>query len=233
LSPEGIDFLLSQYFVLDELQYHHDEEVLVPAPVTALRGHAQDRSLWESLIRILLRIRVNLHGPVPRKGQDFSVCFHCNPAGYGTALDELFRYERTEPFDADEDAADWLQVLESEGRNVRTYFGIEQDLHAGQMHLTMGSGWYHKSQYSRRLIFDFENGLSVTCDWWIDPSSSIAEVLEKFRYLVIFWLYFIVIHQNLATRPGLSLFLDGWTIQRSMRSRSFFTDVPATLPVDA
>lgn len=99
------------------------------------------------------------------------MCFHCNPAGYGTALDELFRYERTEPFDAHEDAADWLQVLESEGRNVRTYFGIEQDLHAGQMHLTMGSGWYHKSQYSRRPIFDFENGLSVTCDWWIDPSS--------------------------------------------------------------
>jgi len=130
LSPEGIDFLLSQDFVLDELQYNHDEEVLVPALFTALRGHAQDRSLWGSLIRRLLRIRVNLHGPVPRKGQDFSVCFHCNPAGYGTALDELFRYERTEPFDADEDAADWLQVLESEGRNVRTYFGIEQDLHA-------------------------------------------------------------------------------------------------------
>lgn len=113
-----------------------DEEIF-PFLVTAFRGFVRNPSQWESLLRRLLRNKPDLHSRVPRacylgKGETFP----CEVSEYRTPLDELLGQIET-PFEAEEIADRWLQVLLGEGFDVVAYLEEEYALHAQQMRLTV------------------------------------------------------------------------------------------------
>ena len=61
--------------------------------------------------------------------------YPCKILKYGTPLDELFCRTKT-PFEGEEAADRWLQILSSEGYDVVAYLEEELALHAQQMQLT-------------------------------------------------------------------------------------------------
>ncbi len=138
-AVEGAEFLFSQDLISSESDIFDDEDTFPPL-ATALRGYSKDPQ-WENFLRLLLRKGADLHSPVPRSAsiedinEQHDVVYPCNILEYGTPLDELFRWTET-PFEGEEAADRWLQILSSEGYDIKDYIEEESALHAQQMQLT-------------------------------------------------------------------------------------------------
>ena len=195
--PEGAEFMLSQ----DMSQYYicstEDTDPLYPALASILRLYAIDSKPWESVIRTLIRYRVDIHAPVRRnlRRSDKSE-FSYHLARYGTPLDELFLYTLN-PIEDEIAAKGWLQILASEGYNILTYLKKESALHIKPLQLTHPS--YSSIGYDneRKLIFDFGARPSVAWDWLISPSSSTFPLREEFKALAL-------------AAPNLFLIMQSW-----------------------
>lgn len=130
------EFLYSNNYVPSESDVSSDEEI-VPFLAIALMGFGRDPSQWESLLRRVLRNKPDLHSRVLRRSYlRTGETFPCEVSEYGTPLDELLGQIET-PFEAEEIAARWFQVLLSEGFDVVAYLEEEYALHAQQMQLTV------------------------------------------------------------------------------------------------
>lgn len=132
-------------------------------------------------------VDVHAHDEAMSYEHEISTCHACELIQYGTPLDELFRFwhEGGQPFDADEDALGWLQILESEGYNIEAYLEKERDLHTARKGLTLGFEGRLGLSYPRQLIFELQTGPSLSLDWWIDPQSSMACAREEFKNMIM------------------------------------------------
>lgn len=182
---------------LDSVQYVlASEGCLYPALGSALkkygsfftghsvfRAHSEDPLLadWESLIRRLLQIGVDIHAPVPRGRYIKPDSYPCTLSPYGTPLDELFGATRTAG--EAKDAADaWLQILSTEGIDVLTYLEKEKALHDTQPIFTCHHRrWDYEPLKPRQLVFSLGEAPSVYADWWIDPESPASLIRQEFR----------------------------------------------------
>ena len=138
---EAAEFMLLQELIPSESDASDGEDPF-PILATALREYGRESSTWESFLRLLLRKRVDLHGPVPReflvveeRNDYLGPMFPCKILEYGTPLDELFMWTWI-PSEGKAAADRWLEILSSEGYDVKAYLEEEQVLHAAQMQLT-------------------------------------------------------------------------------------------------
>ena len=139
-SVEGAEFMLSQGLIQSDSDLPHGETPFPPL-ATALGNYGLGLSEWEYLIRLLLRQKVDLHSPVPRFGTKaswFGLGYPCAILEDGTPLDELFGSAQT-PLEGMVAADCWLEILSSEGYDVKAYLEEEQALHAAQMQFTYSS----------------------------------------------------------------------------------------------
>lgn len=140
---EAAEFMLLQELIPSESDASDGEDPF-PMLATALRAYGHESSRWECFLRLLLRKRVGLHVPVPRdcgveKINDYlGPMYPCKILEYGTPLDELFMWTKT-PSEGKAAADRWLEILSSEGYDVKDYLEEEQVLHAAQMQLTYPS----------------------------------------------------------------------------------------------
>ena len=122
-----------------------DGEDVYPFLAVVLKRYGKNPSEWESLLRILLRKRIELHSPVPwthgleKLNKRLNHAFPGANLKHCTPLDELFRFTET-PFEGEAAAHRWLRLLSGEGYDVRAYLEEESALHAEQMQLTIHSG---------------------------------------------------------------------------------------------
>ena len=143
-SVEGAEFMFMQDLIQSEFDTSDGEDVY-PFLAVVLKRYGKNPSEWESLLRILLRKRIELHSPVPWTHNLENLNKRLNHALPGanlkhcTPLDELFRFTET-PFEGEAAAHRWLRLLSSEGYDVRAYLEEESALHAEQMQLTIHSG---------------------------------------------------------------------------------------------
>ena len=137
---EGAEFAFSQDLIQSEYDISDGDE-LYPHLATALRVYGADPSQPEDILRLLLRKGMGLHSPVPRNwgvedlNEHLISIYPCEVLEYGTPLDDLFSYTET-PFEGEEAADRWLQILSSEGHDVTAYLEEESKLHAAQEQLT-------------------------------------------------------------------------------------------------
>ena len=161
--PEGVEFIISnescQVYGVD------DDQHLFPALATALRGYTRN-SKWESVIRKLIRRGDDIHARVPPYPGDQQAFY--------TSLDEFFSWTR-DPFEGRELGNSWLQILLSEGFDVRAYLEKEQIMHTPQW-LTIRGLWGDK----RQLVFELGECPSVSWRWWWDPSLPACLLLDEF-----------------------------------------------------
>lgn len=129
-APEGMDLMLSQgSFEAYSLTYDPSP---FPILVTALRGYAAD-SQWEPIIRRLIRRGHDLHAPIVHGPcscipiPDHFNCF-CGLPSFVRPLDGMFQ-AAVDPFEAIDMGDAWLDILSSEGYDVRAYLEKERILH--------------------------------------------------------------------------------------------------------
>lgn len=133
---EVAEFMYSKESAPSESDVPSGEEVF-PFLAIALNGFRADPSQWESSLRHLLRKKADLHSRVPRINEiAINKVYPCELLGYCTPLDELLGQTET-PFEAEEIADRWLQILLSEGFDVVAYLEEEYALHAQQMQWTV------------------------------------------------------------------------------------------------
>ena len=193
---EIAELMLSLDSVRETLVFNEWGEDLYPALGAALCGygaHIADKSVlrdfstpaylatWESIIRKLLHIGVDVHAPVLR--DDFlhsfqSESYPCTLSQYGTPLDELFTYTTTAG-EAKEVADAWLQILSTEGIDILTYLEKEKALHATQAMFTCPGLCYY--YLPRQLVFNLGEAPSVHAYWWIDPECSTFLIRQEFK----------------------------------------------------
>lgn len=136
----GAEFMFSQGLIQSESD-PSDDEIIYPILAAALRGFGRNPPEWENFLRLLLRKRVGLHSPVPRYDPVEVIndargsVYPCKILEFGTPLDELFQKNET-LFEGELAARRWLQILASEGYDVKAYLEEESALHAEKMHLT-------------------------------------------------------------------------------------------------
>lgn len=192
-DPKIVEFLLSLDTVQQDLILIEGGESHYPVLGAALRTYgscfASDSacwtnpgpallSRWESIIRRLLRIGVDVHAPVPRGGKFQPDDYPCTLNPYGTPLDELFTCIGT--VDEAQDAADaWLQILSTEGKDILTYLEKEKALHATSPMFTFHR--FGDNYLPRHLVFSLGEVPTVHADWWIDPECSTSLVRQEFK----------------------------------------------------
>ena len=135
-------------------------------------------SRYESIIRRLLRIGVDVHAPVLR-GHNFQPDdYPCSLNPYSTPLDELFKYTRAA--DQAKDVADaWLRILSTEGKDVLTYLEKEKALHATRPMFTCPRFCYNYPP--RHLVFSLGEAPSVFADRWINPDCSTSLLFQDLK----------------------------------------------------
>ena len=135
-------------------------------------------SRWESVIRRLLRLGVDVHAPVPRGTYFQPDDYPCTLNPYGTPLDELFTCTRTAG--EAKDAADaWLRILSTEGKDILTYVKEEKALHATRPMFTCP--YWCNQDPPRHLVFSLGEAATVYADWWIEPECSTSLVRQEFK----------------------------------------------------
>ena len=141
-------------------------------------------SALELLVREILRKGADIHARVPRKDQTLRKADRRLPYGvYGTPLDELFAHTST-PFEAKATADEWLQLLMSEGRDIRKYVEKERDLHVNDDFITWSSDGDHDTEV-RVLRFDLRSSPRVWWEWYIDPAASIPELRQEIDHIAM------------------------------------------------
>ena len=165
------DWMLSQDAVQYELFSSEQEGDLYHPLGTALREYArqEDQAGWESFVRRLIHTGVDLHAPIPRGHLFDPQGYPCVLSPHGTPLDELFAYTHT-PWEAKAAADAWLQILSTEGYDIRAYLEKEEALHATTPAITSPNSYYQRTP--KDLIFDLGEYPSVYVEIWIDPESS-------------------------------------------------------------
>ena len=185
-----VDLLLSQDSVQQELILNEEGESLNNVLGVTLRGYGgffatPEPALlnrYESIIRRLLRIGVDVHAPVPRLSAFQSDDYPCSLEPYSTPLDELFMHTRAAA--EAKDAADaWLRILSTEGKDVLAYLEKERVLHATRPMFTCPQSCYKYPP--RHLIFSLGKAPSVYADWWINPECSTSLLLQEFKHMNI------------------------------------------------
>ena len=176
-APEGMELMLSQGS-LEAYTLDFDESPY-PILVAALRGYAA-RSQWEPLLRKLVRRGHDLHAPIvywpcsciPMSGR-FN-CF-CSMPAFVRPLDGVFQ-AAVDPFNARDVGEAWLNILASEGHDVRAYLEKEKRLHTPSSQLIRP----HMIYQSRQTLIELGEIPSVSWRWWYDPSCSAYLLHEKF-----------------------------------------------------
>ena len=174
------DWMLSQYAVRYELTSTEQEEEMYHPLGTALREFVrqEDQAGWKLLIRRLIRTGVDIHAPMPR-GLWFDPQDHQYVLSqHGTPLDELFTYIHT-PWEAKVAADAWLQILSSEGYDIRAYLEKEKSLHATRPPIASPHRFH--AQTPKELVFDMGENPSVYAERWIDPESSAFLLRQDFK----------------------------------------------------
>jgi hypothetical protein len=88
------------------------------------------------------------------------------------------------PFEARAAADAWLQLLLSEGRDIRKYVEKERDLHVNDEFFTWPSWIYHKTE-ARVLQFDLGSSPRVWWEWYIDPAASMPELRQELDHIAM------------------------------------------------
>lgn len=159
---EGAEFIFNQYLT----QYEEPStEVLFLPLATALREFGRRRPRWGGFLRLLIRRGASLHAPVRNTG---------------SSLDKLFWYTGT-PYEGEQVAQRWLQILSSEGCDILAYLKEEFELRGANMQL-IHPAWEY---LPRQLNFDWGSSPCVSWDWWIDPDSPVSLVREVFKQMTL------------------------------------------------
>lgn len=178
-APEGVEIMLSQESC--EVYNLDDHPSLYPVLATALREYAA-HSQWEPIIRKLIRRGDDFHAQIqgfthfcPKCPfmRDYFNC-PCVVQACVTPLDEMFR-ATADPFEARDMGDKWLNILSSEGCDVRAYLEKERMLHTPQSQL-ITSNRYHPKQ----LVIELGEIPTVSWRWWYDPSCSAYLFHEEF-----------------------------------------------------
>ena len=176
-APEGVQFMLSRESC-DNYDLNDDPSIF-PVLATALRGYGVD-SKWDPVIRKLIRRGDDLHAPFglytyscPSKSE----CLNCSRGMHVpvTSLDRMFG-ETEDPFEARDIGNAWLNILSSEGCDVRAYLEKEKTLHTAVSQMIASGNGYHLKQ----LVIELGANPSVSWRWWYDPCCSAYLILEEF-----------------------------------------------------
>lgn len=222
-DPDLLDFMLSLESVQYELVNPDQEEKSYPALGAALKAYGS-HVLWglnkddsaggEATVRKLIRMGVNVHAPIPRRCTDNAANVHLEV--FGTPLDELLNVAR-ETSDARIVADAWLNILCTEGHDVRAYLKREQLLHGRRCSLTYSNQRYPDRSLPRRLIFNFGKVPTFYTDWWVDPKSEGFLVCHEFRVMANMIDMIIrtevetmLIDQNMIESPEYDAYIKSW-----------------------
>ena len=178
---EGVDLLMSMDMLCIEADSYSWRSVLLLETALGLIGKFPE---WESIVRRLLRRGLDPHAhcfaPTKFRFEDEEPNALANGGFIATPLDELF--ESTDsPVEARMVAQRWLEILKSEGHDIRTYLETEKTVHGPQPYITFS--WKgRRDQTLRQMVFEMETDPPGVCwDWWTDPKSGAALVLEEFK----------------------------------------------------
>lgn len=176
-APEGVQFMLSQESC--EIYDLNDDPSLFPVLATALRGYAV-HSHWDPVIRKLIRRGDDLHAQFRKHTclcPSISQCLNCfcGSRRCVTPLDRMLG-KIADPFEAKDVGNAWLNILPSEGCDVRVYLEKEETLHTAQSQMISSGNDYHLKQ----LVIELGANPSVSWRWWYDPSCSAYLVHEEF-----------------------------------------------------
>ena len=186
-SPDGADILSSGNSLCPDDSPFPQVDTPFPLLATALRNNVQFAG-WEPVIRKLLRHGADVHVRVPNElyqswvRHPWIYSFPCEVPQYYTPLDVLFQATLTPP-DGISAANRWLDILASEGYNVRAYLEREKRLRGGPPYCSFS---YYRgiTQYPRQLKFDLENHPpNVWWEWWGGSQHPGSLVLEEFKWL--------------------------------------------------
>ena len=190
-SPETTDLLLSLYGFSDEINC---ADGLGFSPLDrALCEYGSGRREWATLIRRLLRHKVDIHArgfSLPDIPSYWIISMRwqiqrTHPERTFTPLDELFLAEH-DPIQAGFCAQEWLLMLEEAGYDVNAYLKKEKQLHSSQNFLSYPacpSIRFVNHYMPRQLVFEIGDNPNVYWDWWINPSSPASLVLQEFRHM--------------------------------------------------
>ena len=174
---ECAEFMLSQYFELeDTLAQDFPSESTSVLLAAALRTYGWGHREWESVIRKLIRKGVDVHGRVNQYW--ITAQGHEEELVYSTPLDELFQF-CAKPYNSKELADGWLQILSSEGFDVRAYLGEEIVMHDHHNQLT----WQSRDGINRQLQFELGETPSVWWEWYAHPASPIFLAQAEYRHI--------------------------------------------------
>ena len=178
----GIDYMICHTMSDLELVDHYELELLLLEAFKIVRDrYSMHDSNWKSLIRRLLRAGFSPYSRFvyyrSRTGIDWQLC--------GTALDELFFWSST-PYEAAEIGEIWLDLLSSEGWDIRAYLEHEIQIHNSHEQLTYLQGTYlSHEQIERKFKFQFGDTLKVSWVWNLQPSVSIALLQWEFTDIIM------------------------------------------------
>lgn len=122
-----------------------------------------DSSSWIPALRTFIEHGVNLHQPCDSDG----------PSAYTTILNA-----QVHPFEADDKAYSWLEMLKTCGVNISSYLETESTLID-----KFGFNPYTNGRKMKKITLDFDGLPMPSWRWELPTESSIIEVMEEFRNL--------------------------------------------------
>ena len=173
--PEGLELLLSPDVYPVELDWRQLPLTFI---VTALKNFAANVPTWTKFIQRVVRLSADLHRVHwdHRQSNRDTETLSTMQDRRLTLLDELL-YLVISPEHGEFVVQAWLDILSTEGHDVRSYLETEMTLHADQ-DLTFRCPWRRSSLL---MSLDLSDEPRVWLDWLIDPATPGNLVCEEFK----------------------------------------------------
>ena len=190
-TPDGLELLLKQWcwhWGTDD-----DRSMEAHALVAAVNEYGRGVLDWDYFIRKLLRKGADIHGKVSESHRWFRCDQICHKPQHATValLFELFDHTET-PFQADKAGDAWLDLLASEGYNIKEYLDRLRSEYEAQKQVMPYHRHRHASVYeneslpiARVLTFQVEGIPHVSWAWQVDPSSPLFLLHREFEHLLM------------------------------------------------
>ena len=192
-TPEGLELLLKQWCT--QWGMDDDRSIEALALATAVSEYGRGILEWDYFIRKLLRSGTNIHGNAPEL---FMVHFdggdgvsHVWQSPRRTPLHELLIYTAT-PLEAQTAGDAWLDLLTSEGCDVKAYLDRERSEHEAEEQLILCHPLRHAFIRThelccipRTLTIQIEGTPRVSWEWQFDPGSPLDLLHREFRLLLM------------------------------------------------
>ena len=167
LSLEMMSNILDQWITKDNIKEFSSSPV-----VSAVGSLALDFSIepWREKWAVLIINLIKMGAPIHRYSSTSA----------STLLDVLFSHGDG-PFESAALGNIWLSILGRAGVDVASYLELEAKNHQLSLVYCVEDYYFKRN---RELSFSFKEPLSVSWDWFVDPTATASVLVVEFKYLV-------------------------------------------------